>query len=363
MFRTVFKRNEKKYKKKGMVGIGVADNAVKDWLRDKERFADLFNGIVYGGEEVIKPEELTERNSEMGIVLKDKDGKERSVSRRRDIIMNWNNTCNLVILAIESQQQISYAMPVRNMLYDALAYTEQMKAIWNSVPKDERPKLYSDEFFSRFRKEDKLYPVVTLVLYYGESGNWDGSLSVYDMFDENMSAEQKMKLQKYVADYKINLVELDKIPDINVFKSDLRETIGMLQYKNEGEKLKEYVEENKDVLSELGIESRRVIRDVMKIINLEKYVKDKDGKEVVDMCKAVQEIKEEGEVLVKIKMITKKLKKGKTLDVIVEELEDELSELQPIYDAIMKCGVDEDINNIYKVWRAWKNEEEAKANS
>lgn len=29
--------------------MGRADIAVKNWLNDNERFADLFNGVVFGG--------------------------------------------------------------------------------------------------------------------------------------------------------------------------------------------------------------------------------------------------------------------------------------------------------------------------
>ncbi|MBM6752670.1 transposase, partial [Mediterraneibacter glycyrrhizinilyticus] len=38
--------------------MGKADIAVKNWLSDKERFADLFNGTVFGGKQVVLPENL-----------------------------------------------------------------------------------------------------------------------------------------------------------------------------------------------------------------------------------------------------------------------------------------------------------------
>lgn len=57
-------------------------------------------------------------------------------------------------------------MPVRNMLYDSLSYTDQMGKIWNDLTKEEKEALLAEEFFSRFRKEDKLCPVITIVFYY-----------------------------------------------------------------------------------------------------------------------------------------------------------------------------------------------------
>lgn len=45
---------------KGDLRMGKADTIVKQWLGDRERFADLFNGTLFGGEQVVKPEELVQ---------------------------------------------------------------------------------------------------------------------------------------------------------------------------------------------------------------------------------------------------------------------------------------------------------------
>ena len=49
--------------------LGKSDVVLKQWLKNKERFADLFNAVVFNGEQVIKPEELEEINGESGIVI------------------------------------------------------------------------------------------------------------------------------------------------------------------------------------------------------------------------------------------------------------------------------------------------------
>ena len=49
--------------------MGKADVILKQWLRNKVRFADLFNAVVFDGEQVIKPEELEELNCESGIIF------------------------------------------------------------------------------------------------------------------------------------------------------------------------------------------------------------------------------------------------------------------------------------------------------
>lgn len=112
-------------------------------------------------------------------------------------------------------------------------------------------------------------------------------------------------------------------------------------------------------MSKLDLESRRVIRDVMDIPNIDKYVEKEHGKEVVNMCKAVEDIKCEGRIEGKIEtlitLISKKIKKGKALDIIVSDLDDDLENIQPIYDAIMECGIDEEPEVIYEKWLSKNN--------
>ena len=39
--------------------MGKADVNVNIWLSEKNRFANLFNGVIYGGENVILPEAVS----------------------------------------------------------------------------------------------------------------------------------------------------------------------------------------------------------------------------------------------------------------------------------------------------------------
>ena len=47
--------------------MGKSDVILKQWLRNKVRFADLFNAVVFDGEQVIKPEELEEIKVSQGL--------------------------------------------------------------------------------------------------------------------------------------------------------------------------------------------------------------------------------------------------------------------------------------------------------
>jgi len=98
--------------------MGKDNIEVKQWLRNKTRFADLFNGIVFQGEQVVHPEELEEIDTEAGIIVTDKEGREKDLQRYRDIVMQWKKGPQLAVLACENQENVHYAMPVRAMLYD-----------------------------------------------------------------------------------------------------------------------------------------------------------------------------------------------------------------------------------------------------
>ncbi|MGN0351248.1 MAG: hypothetical protein ACI4ES_06305, partial [Roseburia sp.] len=100
----------------------------------------------------------------------------------------------LAILACESQDKVHYAMPVRMMVYDGLSYTDQIQKLWE---KDKREnKIKSEEFLSKFRKEDKLIPILSLVFYYGQEP-WDGSIHLHEMLE----IPEGMKDQKFLQEY------------------------------------------------------------------------------------------------------------------------------------------------------------------
>ena len=141
--------------------MGQSNAAVRQWMGNPKRFADLFNATVFNGEQVIRPEELEPADGEEDILLTDKNGKTQEVHRYRDIVMKWKKDAVLILLACENQAKVHYAMSVRNMLYDSLSYVGQIQRMWNKNVE----KMTTAEFLSKFRKDDRLIPVLTLVFY------------------------------------------------------------------------------------------------------------------------------------------------------------------------------------------------------
>ena len=55
--------------------MGKGHIAVNKYMSDKARIADLVNGKLFGGEQVVLPEELEKVDGESEILLEDKNGK------------------------------------------------------------------------------------------------------------------------------------------------------------------------------------------------------------------------------------------------------------------------------------------------
>ena len=226
--------------------MGKADVNVNIWLSEKKRFANLFNGVIYGGRQVILPEDLEEENPVSSVSVKNRTGKTKNMKKYRDIIMKWRNQATLVLLANESQDKVHYAMPHKVMLYDGMDYETQIRNNWKNF-NDRRKQnkkagqslehLTAGEYLSRFRKKDRLIPIISLVFYYG-SEPWDGPVDLYDMFQLEGTKEEKEVLEKYLPNYKINLVDAERLKDVEKFSDDLQVILTMLRYRDSKEELK-----------------------------------------------------------------------------------------------------------------------------
>ena len=307
--------------------MGKNDVIVNQWLEDEERFADLFNGFLFSGEQIIRPDELTSCDSRSQTLLPVVASKEksagrarsvrgrsiqtrsiqtrsvqsRSVQRSRDIVKRWNRGVDLAILACENQDKIHYAMPVRTMIYDGLTYHDQIRKLRSQRKNDPKEtedasqSLTSEEFLSHFRKDDKLIPCITLVFYYDEK-TWDGALDLYDMFQIDPVFQDNEILKKYVPGYHVNLIDAGNISQLKRFHTDLQQIFGVLQYRGKKEEIQKYIYDNSDYFQYIDKESYEALRVFM---HSEKMLRDvdelKSRKEgTVDMCQALIELYQDG---------------------------------------------------------------------
>ena len=82
--------------------MGEVSAIVNDYVRNKRRFADVFNAFCFGGEPVIQPEDLEEA-SEQYLLQTDKDNQAEVAERIRDVKMRLKSGGELRLLSIEKR--------------------------------------------------------------------------------------------------------------------------------------------------------------------------------------------------------------------------------------------------------------------
>lgn len=287
-------------REKGGSAIGKKDVVTKEFLKDSTVFADVFNYYVYQGKQVIRPETLHSLDTQMLANLYGGKKASFSLQRFRDILKYLSGMENeeavYLILAIEAQSEVHYAMTIRNMLYDALQYQSQAEEIARKHRRQREKgvekvighgntteKQSSGEFLSGFYKDDKVLPVITLVIYFNDN-EWDGPISLHELLD--ITDEH---LYRYIPDYKINLISPYSITEEEAqrFHSDMREVMLYLKYAGDQKKLKELVERDEKF--------RHLDRRTMDTINIvtNSKLNYDEGKEVVDVCQAIRDMIEE----------------------------------------------------------------------
>lgn len=282
------------------------DTVLKNYWRNNEQFADLFNAVLFDGEPVIKPEELEDADTEESSILEHKEYAESIQASRDNIKISKRSTVHgveYVLLGNESQQHIHYATPMRVMGYDFGTYKKQYDS--NSKKYKTSDGMNEDEYLSGMKKTDRFIPVITVVIYYGDKV-WDGATTLHGMLDI------PEKIVRYVNDYKILLVEarqndlvLHNMNNVDLFNL-LEIILDKKMPKNEAKKKAiQYGEEHQV--------DKSVVMTVAGATN-SKIDYNAFEKGEVTMCTLFDEIAKENEI------------KGKALGMIETGLDFELSE-------------------------------------
>lgn len=259
------------------------DVSLKTFWRDNEHFADLFNATVFNGKQVLKPNKLTEMDTDVSATIQSKSYNE-SITRNRDVVKKMSDGVEFNILGLEIQDKTHYAMPLRTMTYDALGYIKE----YNDIKKHHKLNKDSfsshEEFLSGINKSDRFHPIITLVLYYGES-LWDGPTCLSDMM-----VSMPDNIKAYFSDYKLNLVQILDSDKYTFYNEDVRDVFNIARsiYNKDIDSIfSEYKTRNVD--NEV-IKLISVLTATPQIMNLCKP-SEQGGK--VNMCKAMEELKAE----------------------------------------------------------------------
>lgn len=235
---------------------------------------------------------------------------------------------DFVILGLENQQHVHLGMPLRVMLGDTLGYLKEYEEIAKKN-KAEGHWGSTEEFLSGFRRDDRLHPMVTVCVYYGEK-EWNGPLSLTDML--NIPEE----LRHVVNDYKMNLVQVRDSEKFRFQNTDVRTVFEVSRniFKGDYRKIED-IYRKREIDSELGL----VIGTITESRELINHALERKGGRM-NMCTALEELRREGMQEGKIEGFIKACKVfGATKEAAAAKIREE-------------CGLGEEEANAYvkKYW-------------
>ncbi len=156
-------------------------------------FADIVNGLLFQGRQIVREDMLTDASAystydDLGM----QRYQERDVAKYLVLDNGERTRVRIAFLGIENQTGYDPDMVIRTLNYDAAAYRAELD------------------------QEDR-YPVITLVLYFGDRP-WGKNKTLFD------SVEIEEEYRPYVNDYRINLFEIAFLPEESVrwFHSDFK---------------------------------------------------------------------------------------------------------------------------------------------
>ena len=268
--------------------MGTKDTITKDYMADNRVFADVFNHMLYKGKNIIGPDTLHPLDTTALAVPYGSGTSEVPVQKFRDEFKSLNVMHDVMhddsriylLLGIEDQSEPHFAMPVKNMVYDALEYAGQVENSARSHREAKQWPSTSGEYLTGFYKDDRLIPVITTVVYFG-SDTWNAPRSLHEML-----SVQDPEILSMVPDYRINLFSPAEIKDeeLDKLQSNLKEVMLFIKYSKDKRKLQELTSQTPGFRS-LELKAARVI-DSITGINLR--FTETEGR--VNMCQAVQEM-------------------------------------------------------------------------
>ncbi len=260
--------------------MGKPDIYQSGYFEDRRRFADLVNGVLYEGRQLVKPEELQELDTELVSI---RGNGKKTV---RDKVRLWKGLA-IAVISLENQNYIDYRMVVRNMLTESMAYEKQCKRLERKHRGEKG--LGNDAFLSGMKKEEKLFPVITIVVYYGAGKPWDGEKELYGLLEME---GREAYIKPYISNYKLNLFDINDYDSFGQFHTELESLFEFLRYSGEKELLEEKLKQNRARYSHLDKETVRLLSRLANVEKLE-HIQEKE-KGGIDMCKAWEDQKLEG---------------------------------------------------------------------
>lgn len=241
--------------------MGVKDITEKILADHNDVFADIINGVLFDGEQVVSENDLEN--------VKDKSQykfNSKIHEQERDVSKKWipRRIC-FALYGLEHETETEPYIPMRIIGYDGASYRGQL---------------------TKREKDKPNYPVVTIVLYFGMK-HWNKPQSLYECIDIPET------LKPYVNDYKINLVEVAFLEDkIDHFHSDFRIIVEYFVNKRKNTDYVPSAQEIKHVDEFLKL--LQALTGDKRYYEVLDLLQDEEKKEGVKMCEILDKVENQG---------------------------------------------------------------------
>lgn len=225
-------------------------------------FADIINGLIFDGKQVITPQSLDHASVHSQYKADDTKIHEQE----RDVAKYWNgpNRIRFAVLGIENQTKVDRFMPVRMFGYDGASYRSQLHD-----------------------RSTDIVPVVTIVLHFGTEKPWSAPTSLKELMNIPNGMED------FANDYKIHVFDIAWLTDEQIAKfcSDFRIVANFFQKKRT---CKDYIPDDLTEFTHVD----EVLKLLSVMTNDQEYANlirtDEDRKELKNMCDVANRIKANG---------------------------------------------------------------------
>lgn len=270
--------------------MGRKEEVMRSYYEKAPHFAGLLNGWLFRGKEKILPGQVLPVDSRY-TASSGKDRRRYYRSRCRDIVKKVENLHLRLIIGMELQTYVDYAMPVRIMDYDAVSYGRQLEEL-RADHKAEKD-LPEKSFLSGVRRADKLVPVLTLVLYLGEK-EWDAPGSLHGLLDFSEIPEG---FRPYIENYSVHVLDVMHTSDerLREFPREIACMFLMLKYQKDKKKLRELLGDLK-LFENVEPEVFKTVWDYTgerTALEIREKTEDENEKEETNMFQAFRELLED----------------------------------------------------------------------
>ncbi len=308
--------------------MGKYDNAMYQFLDNNERFAELFNAVLFQGRPVIRGEMLQSEDGRYVVCEEDFRGDAKTTNRFRDLKKQLKSGGWLAVTALENQAAVDYAMPWRMLQLDGQEYGKQLSQLRSDKAERLRKQgIRPGGWNTRLSKSDRLKPVYSICFYHGTEP-WDGPTSLREMMD---FGEELPEWKELFHDYGMTLFCANQVKDITMFHTGLRQVLEVIPCRKDKERLSEVMkQEEYRHLDRDTAETLAVLVDRPNILEqLEEY--EKEGE--FDMCQAMDELEQD--------WLNEGIERGK--------LEGKLEEQERILQLIGRMSAEGDVELILRL--------------